>query len=580
MRRCIVYLLVVSTMILISHAIFAQSDDSNLPWCRQPSEVGIENQSRSYTWVTQLGHGPDGIRPIYQEYNHRIILMTSNTRDVVQIIEEGIDTNGFELLGYSSDCRYIAAALGARGERIETVVWDLSTNPAVRLGLFGDGVSDSHRLDWSPDGQYVIVSTRNSAYLWNLATNTQTELVADVVSDCYRSPIGCNGRLYSHSGLEWDIANSIVHVNLNRVGYTVTFDLNTGQAVGYTDRIGEPITQEETETVEARVESPYGCVPRVQYQTYNQQLVLRDWITGELIEVIENQLNLVGFQNQGWSATCQYIAATIDAGSGLELVAWNIATHSRTSVSVADYVDRLEWSPVGNVALVQTDGDGAFLWNIDSNQKTIIGTPVAGSPSVLQSRWLADRNLLLVITASSPTTVFAYDISSGQEAGTFDNPAEGYVGFGSAYNLARADQWLVVWSSVRDMVSPIFSLWNLDTRAVLRLTSTTGHPGVSLSPTGRYLYSVPYSRYGYPYGYAEIWDIQHPEGTEPYAPVSVLDFGETWGIKFIDEHTVETYTSDATQFEISRCIAYRTAYRWDIRTGELLSETPILRDGC
>jgi hypothetical protein len=367
-RRWILFLLVF-TLLAAAQAALAQ-DDSAKPWCHQSSMVRAEQRSPygSWTWIAVYGHGTRGIRAVYQEYNHRIILMTSDMREVVQVIEEGIDLNGFRVMSYSPDCRYMAGALGARDERIETAIWDLSTNPARRVGSVEDGIDSAHRLEWSPDSRYAMIGTRNATYLWNFGANTRVQLVADTVSTCYFGLSGCAGGMVPYRGLVWDIPNGVVRISLNRVNYGVTYDLNTGLPIDITTWDGAPVTADETQTVQDRVETTYGCVPRVQYQTYNHRLVLKDWISGELLDVIEDHLDLGGFQLLGWSATCNYIAAAIDDGTGLTLATWNVYTHARTSIPISDYVDWFYWASVGNVALVKTDGEGIFVWNIDTNQ--------------------------------------------------------------------------------------------------------------------------------------------------------------------------------------------------------------------
>lgn len=108
-----------------------------------------------------------GIFPRYELRNQRLLLVSWNTGEIVREVETSFLTDQFNVMNWSPDCRYMAAAVGS--ESPETMIWDVSSG--ARLGSFpGAG------LTWSPDSQQAVISDADGLKLWNVGSASAVEL--------------------------------------------------------------------------------------------------------------------------------------------------------------------------------------------------------------------------------------------------------------------------------------------------------------------------------------------------------------------------------------------------------------------
>ena len=269
----------------------------------------------------------DDLRAIYQPYNQRLIMINTK-REVVQIVEEGLITPAFKVINYSFNCRYLVGSLATTGERFNTMIWDLGSTPAKRVAVFEDSFRDPYRVDWSPDSTYAVVSGREWADLLRLSDGNRTRLTNKIISDCSISVVGCGGDLYAYNGLYWHPELNQLHMTLTD-GNVVVIDLSNGQPIDFRNPKGESLSSDKAVILREQMASPYGCSPAVQYQPYNERLVLKSISTGELVNVIQSHMLLKQYLFLGWSPNCNYVAAAIDEGNGWVTAIWDTRNDSR-----------------------------------------------------------------------------------------------------------------------------------------------------------------------------------------------------------------------------------------------------------
>lgn len=163
----------------------------------------------------------EDVFPRYEARNHRLLLVSWKTGDVVRELETSLDIPQFVVLNWSPDCRYLAGAIGPQ-ESSTTVIWDAVNSG--RAGTYEDAHGLYHSLRWSPDSQQIALGTRNGLILWTLA-NDQRAPLTNYRSDDYR--------------VEWDVAHGEVWVMpfttyLSAAGVTV-FDRQSGQQTAFYD---------------------------------------------------------------------------------------------------------------------------------------------------------------------------------------------------------------------------------------------------------------------------------------------------------------------------------------------------------
>lgn len=342
-------------------SLYAQ--ESQLPegWCEQPSDI---HYSFNANFSLPLGRSDGGIRVLYQPYNQRVVLQRTVPREIVQVVESGVSFNGFQFLRYVANCRYLIATFSGAYGQSNVVVYDLLNPVSARMGIIPNAGHNRSTIQSSPDGTYLLVNSTSGLYLWNLTTNIQTHLTALIQSDCnFASVVGCSGELRTYRAVRWDVPHGLLQLDLIN-NYTVTLTLPT-PTISRVEGTFSSASPDQLNAAAAAFTSEFACLPRVQYQAYNRRIILKSHLSNTLVAVVEDNLNLSGFQFLGWSATCTYIAAAIQDEDGLRLAAWNVNDMSRRERPLTDWVDRSSWARAGDILDVITDG-GNFEWDLNS----------------------------------------------------------------------------------------------------------------------------------------------------------------------------------------------------------------------
>ncbi len=287
----------------------------------------LPNQSTFAADGCTTGIRPDGLHTVYQRRNQSLVMM-NDKREVVTVIEDGLITGEYKDVNYSPNCRYLVGGVRTTGDLFNTIVWDLESNPVSRVIVFENAYIDAHKVSWSGDSNYAVVSGREWVDLLRLGDANRVRLTNKIISDCSISVVGCRGDLDGYEVLYWHPELNQLHMMLTDDNFAI-IDLSSGQPIDFWNNKGEPLPAHEANVLREQMASPYGCTPKVQYQTYNQRLVLKSYITSELVDVIESNLVLKQYDLIGWSPNCNYIAANIDEGNGLVTVVWNTRNNSR-----------------------------------------------------------------------------------------------------------------------------------------------------------------------------------------------------------------------------------------------------------
>lgn len=542
-----------------SSATLAKAPESDALWCR-PSNVS----SVIYSWGdTYRGPAfkPGNIRAVYEAYNRRIVLTDATSRETIQVVDEGVETGEFTLLGFSPDCRFMGGGLrNARG-RYDTVIWDLKADPVVRVQTAGGAIGYPYRVNWSPDSAYAVVSGRTTGYLGNLLSGESFRLTPRADEDCTQFPVGCVGSLFALGQVNWETPGQ---VRIGLVGGSqVSIDLATGEAVGYT--AGEGYSNAPT--------YPYAqwygyyrynsCKSIVRYEPYSRRLAIREYNTGELLRVVEDHLELTGWEFEGWSPNCNYIVAAVGPRADSDTVIWNLATNRRVGVfeNALKHPHYFIWTPDSGAIVIQSR-NGAYLWNLATNERVLLTEAATDDGrNFLSFAWDTARGQLLAVTVGAPNVVSAYDYHSGQLMRTYSNgSSDAQVSF----EVLNDGYRMTVWNTDENRQAQGFTLWNLNDGSSLKLTANqTGSPYLKFSDSGRFIASWN----------TVFWDTQNLAGGDFHPPTYVRDFGDSYGLKFESDSVVMTFMPHADIYDVARRRYHLTTYRWDLASGALLSES-------
>jgi WD40 repeat protein len=157
-----------------------------------------------------------GLFPRYEYRNKRLVLVSWNTGKTVQEVETSLDASHLNVMNWSPDCHYMAAALGEFGAT-STVIWDMTSGQ--RMGSFANA-----GLRWSPDGAQAIVSNKEGLALWTVGQDKAIKMT-DFRGDDYIS------RWDADHHEVWLLTTSYYY---SAPGVTV-YSSTTGEKVGYYD---------------------------------------------------------------------------------------------------------------------------------------------------------------------------------------------------------------------------------------------------------------------------------------------------------------------------------------------------------
>lgn len=396
---------------------------------------------------TSAPHYRANIFSRYEPQNRRLVLVDWTTGEAVQ--EIGTNLADTFILGWSADCRYLATAIGSV-ESMDTVVWDTTNN--TRIGAVPDARGKPHTITWGPHN-FLMVETRNGAILWNIPANIQMTVTQSF--DAYSAR--------NFTRLRWDAENMQVTGNM-AVGGREVYDMNTGQQT-----IAVNINSAETqrgdyypgrETGEIVIGGKaYVCQSSTNNYYYSPSPtnnasevrgVYVDYMADidavalyvkpvevsgytETIQMVEDGLDVRWFEERGWSENCRYFAASVGVVGKddiSDLIVWDVVENRRVSAFTGAYLIQhpITWSETGD-ALVVESRDGAYLWYLPTDTRSLITTEVetalAGCSyirSFYKIAWDAARGHLLAVEVGANHAVRVYDIPTGQRLAEYAAP--------------------------------------------------------------------------------------------------------------------------------------------------------------
>jgi WD40 repeat protein len=514
--------------------------------------------------------------PRYEPQSRRLLLVDWTTGAEVMVLAENLDDARIQ--GWSANCQYLAAAVGPV-ESMDSTVWDTVNN--VRIGAVRDAHLKPHPITWGPQ-EYLVVETRNGAILWNVPANTQITL-----TDSFDPVTGRN-----FSRLRWSTEHNQLIANFAVGGRTV-FDLTTGAEAPFALNVTDSVRDNPSQTGEIVVggkaypcqigyehgyrnwyrDSGYqipGVYARYNLATHFIYLALDDLhVHDESLAVIEGDVNASWYQFRGWSANCRYFAASlgIPGEDASDTAIYDVIERRRvgTIEDARQIMHPVHWGPIGDVVMIETR-DGAFLWHLPSNTRTLITENVetalegrSGIRSFKDTVWDVARNQLLAIEFGSENRVKVYDAISG--VNVIDYTLDEQVTDLSMELSANGD-YLMVFSTNE------VAVWNRNTNqrsASIHYPIDRGY-GILISPDGHYL--IRQARRA-----LHVWDLTNLNAdTSPtYTHEDV--FFTLNGARFIEPTIVERPD-------------YRGVSRLNILTGEITihattetANSPISVDG-
>jgi WD40 repeat protein len=180
-------------------------------------------------YVEGAYYQPDLI-PLYDAAHNRVLLRDWSTGEEIKILDAGLATASdaygrlpVQFLSWSPDCRYLSASVKtALGK--DLTVWDVvSGTRKHNFETAMRGVWPS--INWQPDVQYAVVTTRDGALLWNVASDEVIRLTE-----------GHDGYGWNFHHILWDMRRMwvwLVRVEADLMHGVTAYDLRTGQQTAY-----------------------------------------------------------------------------------------------------------------------------------------------------------------------------------------------------------------------------------------------------------------------------------------------------------------------------------------------------------
>lgn len=496
-------------------------------------------------------------------------------RETVLMLEDGLEVSTFHYRGGSPNCRYIIASIGIPDTDVtDTVVWDITTGQ--RVGVFPDARKILHPIAWSPDSQYIAITTRHGLYLWRMADDSRTLLTANV-----ETPLVGRSRISAYTRLYWVADPAMLVIQpIGNEGY-VTYALPSGEplAIDPTPYIVADNTTDNQQTVTQSVQpnqptdgvNGYGvnwfrssdCSGQfIEYNSHNRTLSLI--YEGERVIIGQDVNDTHGYIRK--SPSCRYFAVQTrlrqDNGLGYSeapvdfglyerrydlYTIWDVQTH-RIIAAVPDQLDfemtpSILWSHDERWALAYT-GSGAYIVSLETGvTHLLVFSENEPNPYVndrLKVYWDFGRGHIIV--HGKAANAYAFNLYTGQQKYRFTLPQSSiYSDNWCGYALAGCDMdvtdngkyvWLQHGSSL--------SLWNVDTLAHYPLRtsgSAASHLRLAVSPDERYVVAG--------YKRLRVWDLQNLNENGTSAMGWEID-GRIRSVRFIDNVTVELITTAGT----------------------------------
>ena len=394
--------------------------------------------------------GRPPLLPRYEAHNQRLVLVDWTTGADHLTLENGLAQTW--ILGWSADCRYLAAAVGSSAS-MDTFVWDTVTG--ANMGRVPDARGQAHHITWGP-GNLLVVETRGGAVLWNVPAGSQITLDVPLHTVQVRN----------FSRIRWDTENNQIIGDL-AVGGRKVFDLATGQEIALS-LLEEANPVAVNRNPSAPIEGITGTV------TYDCPSYWGKTYCGSL----PRQINRYGIRYESDVPGTPYLEGRFDDEDypwSLTLVIFDQVTgevmaklpHSSGRLS------RVSWSPDENWLLTATH-DGYFV--VDVPQKNVVFLNATLGIRGVSAYWDFERDQIIVSGVRGAT---AFDLRTGQERKRLTPECE-------CYYVSSDGKYLWV-----DSAHAEFGVINLDTLDGQFFKSSYGIGlngyKYALSPDGRYV---------------------------------------------------------------------------------------------
>ena len=145
-------------------------------------------------------------------------------REVLQVLETNVIAPWFRFRGWSPNCRYVVGALGIDGQDAsDTAIWDVVENR--RVGTFPDARGILHPIEWSPQGNEILIQTRDGAYIWHLSTDQRVRLDVEV-----ETALTGRSNIRSFVQIGWDVTRGqVIGIPVDAPTTVTAFDIYNGQ---------------------------------------------------------------------------------------------------------------------------------------------------------------------------------------------------------------------------------------------------------------------------------------------------------------------------------------------------------------
>jgi hypothetical protein len=298
-----------------------------------------------------------------------------------------------------------------------------------------------------------------------------------------------------------------------------------------------------------------GLFPR--YEARNRRFISVNWYTGEERE-LRTSLD-VSVDILDWSPDCHYLITHINN----DVVIWDMVAGVQ-----ADLFPNIEpkryhsWDPSSSYLILETR-QGIYLWRVAVNDPILL--TLSGNPNPGYGSWYPEwevywdyaRGQVLVATPVWRSAfVVAYDLSTGQQVGVFDNQGRNTP---INFTVTEDNTHVIVFTSEAEsynFAESGITVWNRDTLQGVVVDADYDHVAivpsqVTLSPDHRYLVAGR--------GRILVWDLQSvPEDVDARDPIYRYPgpSNRILSIHFVDQTTLETTD------------IHGNTHRWDLHTGQ------------
>ena len=408
--------------------------------------------------------------------------------------------------------------------------WGLPDGARIRLGKGGVGTSDKS-VAFSPDGQYLAVSSRIGIWLYDVITYQELALLSHPwsLNSVAFSPDGKSllaGSSASTAGWKlnlWNVAtrekiatfgkgesvafssDGVTVASVWRGGEIKLWNVETGQGFatlnhrdlaeiitvnsiafspdgtmlasggdGGAVKLWAVATEENIATIRHKsrihsvVFSPDGRV--LASSAYDRTVKLWDVAMDTEITTIQNSANCVTFSPDG---------KTLAWAAGTRIKLWDIATHTIIATFVDDYafgVTSIAFSPDGKTLISASWGDGFVkVWDIETGNAVDLGH------TLLEHISFSPDSTILA-SGARDGTVKLWDVITGQNIGNLSGKPRSWV----RLMIFSPDGRMLASRSTGESFT---KLWDVTTQTMTGTIKNAGVTSWTFSPDGKILVS-------------------------------------------------------------------------------------------